>query len=352
MKQIKLALSYNDVLLEPQFSRITSRKHIDLSTQITQDITLKIPLIAVNMDTVVGVDMAIAMYKLGGMAFVPRFDTPELQAEKVNAITKADAGCIAAMGIRDDYTKRAEMLIKAGATAITIDIAHAHTQTCLDAISNFKNRFPHVSMIAGTVATYQGAKDLFEAGADTVRVGVGVGTICTTRIMTGSGVPQITALLEANRAKKLFKNKFILADGGAANSGDIVKALACGASAMISGSLYAGTDEAPGDIIEIQGKLYKQYNGSTSATEKKRQVTKDKTGKESHYVLHVEGVEALVAYKGPVANIVEGLTAGIRSGLSYSGAGTIKEFWRKAQLIQITTAGYRESQAHDVLVQS
>lgn len=350
MKQIKLALSYNDVLLEPQFSAIKSRTLIDLTTKIAPDITLNLPLIAVNMDTVVGVDMAIAMDKLGAIAFVPRFDTPEIQAEKVATIKKAGARCVAAIGIRDDYLKRAELLLKAGATGITIDIAHAHTQTCLTAISRFKNAFPRVSMIAGTVATYLGAKALFQAGADSIRVGVGVGTICTTRIMAGSGVPQITALLEANRAKKLFKNKFILADGGAANSGDIVKALACGASAVLSGSLYAGTDEAPGEIIEVQGKLYKQYNGSTSATEKRRQLSKDQTGKGNHYVLHVEGVEAMVPYKGNVANVVAGLTAGIRSGLSYSGAKNIKEFWKKAQLVQITGAGYRESQAHDVLV--
>lgn len=352
MKEITLGLSFGDVLLIPQLSPLHSRSEVDLTTKIAPDIELKIPLISINMDTVTGVDMAIAMDTLGGIGFIPRFEKPEIQANKIAKITAAGTRCIAAMGIRDDYLKRAEMVLKAGAIAMTLDIAHAHSARCLEAVTNFKNKFPNVSLLAGTVATYQGAKDLIKAGADSIRVGIGVGTVCTTRIETGSGVPQITALLEATRAAQEFKNKFIISDGGAANSGDIIKALACGASAVISGSLYAGTDEASGKLIEQDGLFYKEYNGSTSPAEKARQMEKDGEGKKPTYKLHVEGVEGMVKYKGPVKDVIESLCAGIRSGFSYSGAKNIQELWEKVQFIQITAAGMAESKPHDLIVRS
>ncbi len=352
MGPIKLALSYNDVLLAPRYSKLISRGDVDLSTQIAPDIKLDIPLISINMDTVTGVEMAVAMHRMGAMGFMPRFDTAEIQAKKVSQVVKKGAKTVACIGIKDGTLERAELLLKAGASALTIDIAHAHTQATLDNISKIKNKFPKTSLIVGTIATYEGAFDLFKAGADTVRVGVGAGTICTTRIVAGSGVPQVTAIMEATRAKNKFKNRFVLADGGAANSGDVVKGLACGASAVIAGSLFAGTEEAPGKVINKGGVLYKEYNGSTSKTEKMKQVAKDKKGKNEHYIVHVEGVEAMVHYKGPVRNILEDLCAGVRSGLTYSGARNIQELWKNAQFVQITTAGLRESQAHDVVLQS
>jgi IMP dehydrogenase len=351
MGPIKLALSYNDVLLVPRYSKLISRSEVDLSTQIAPDIKLDLPLISINMDTVTGVEMAVAMYNLGAMGFMPRFDTAEIQAEKVAKVVQKGAKTVACIGIKPGTIERAELLLKAGATALTIDIAHAHTSATLDMVSKLKNKFKKTSLIVGTIATYEGAYDLFKAGADTVRVGVGAGTICTTRIVAGSGVPQITAIMDATRAKNKFKNKFVLADGGAANSGDIVKGLACGASAVIAGSLFAGTDEAPGKIINKNGVMYKEYNGSTSKTEKMKQVAKDKTGKSDRYIVHVEGVEAMVHYKGPIRNIVEDLCAGVRSGYTYSGAKNVKELWKNAQLIQITNAGYRESTTHDVVLQ-
>lgn len=351
MGPIKLALSYNDVLLVPRYSKLISRSEVDLSTQIAPDLTLDLPLISINMDTVTGVEMAVAMYNLGAMGFMPRFDTAEIQAEKVAKVVSKGAKTVACIGIKPGTMERAELLLKAGASALTIDIAHAHTSTTLDMVSKLKNKFKKTSLIVGTIATYQGAYDLFKAGADTVRVGVGAGTICTTRIVAGSGVPQITAIMDATRAKNKFKNKFVLADGGAANSGDVVKGLACGASAVIAGSLFAGTDEAPGKIINKNGVMYKEYNGSTSKTEKMKQVAKDKSGKTDKYIVHVEGVEAMVHYKGPVRNIVEDLCAGVRSGYTYSGAKNVKELWKNAQFIQITNAGYRESTAHDVVLQ-
>jgi len=350
MGPIKLALSYNDVLLVPQYSEISSRGEVDLSTQIAPDITLKIPLIAANMDTVTGVEMAVSMHKLGGMAFIGRFDPPNIQANKVAKIKKKGAESIGVIGVKDDYLKRAEMLLKAGSIALHLDIAHAHSAHGVKVIRDVKKAYPKVTLIAGTVASYKGAFDLLEAGADSLKVGIGAGSICITRIATGHGVPEITAVMEAIRAKNKFKNRFIIADGGASNSGDIVKVLAAGASAYEGGSLFAGTDETPGTIIRKNGIFYKEYNGSTSPEEKVRQLKKDSTNKKPHYSIHVEGVEAMVKYKGPLSEVVDSLTAGIRSGYSYSGAKNIKELWRKAQFIQITGAGYRESQSHDVIL--
>lgn len=349
MAEFKLALSYNDVLLTPQLSSVRSRAEIDLSTRVAADTAIKLPILSMNMDTVTGIEMAVEMDRLGGLGMMPRFDNPEVQAEKIAKIKEKNARAIGAIGIKDDYLKRSEMLIKAGAIAITLDIAHAHSTYSLSAISSFKNKFAKIPMIAGTIATYEGARDLFKAGADSVRVGIGAGTICTTRIVAGSGVPQITAISDAVRAKKKFVNKFVIADGGITNSGDIVKALALGADAVALGSLLAGTDEAPGKIIQKDGVFYKEYNASTSKKEKSRQIEKFPNGKKPHFSLHVEGVEAMVPYKGPVKNVLEELCAGVRSGFSYSGAKNIKELWKKAKFIQITPQGLRESMAHDVI---
>lgn len=350
MKPIKLALSYNDVLLVPQFSRIASRTEVDLRTKIAPNIELQIPLIAANMDTVVGEEMAVAMYKLGGMAFIGRFDKPEIQADKIAKIKKLGGESIGVVGVKDDYIKRSEMLLKAGSIALHLDIAHAHSAHGLKVISDIKNKFPKISVIAGTIASYEGALDLYKAGADTLKVGIGAGSICITRIATGHGVPEITAVMEAVRAKSKFKNKYIIADGGAKNSGDIVKVLAAGANAYEGGSIFAGTNETPGRVIKKNGILYKEYNGSTSPIEKERQLKKDKSNKHSSYVLHVEGVNAMVPSKGPVRDVVDGLLSGIRSGYSYSGAKDIKELWENAEFIQITSAGYGESIPHDVIL--
>lgn len=349
-QQFPQALSYDDILLVPKYSDITSRSQIDLKTKLAPNLTLNIPLISINMDTVTGVEMAIAMSKAGGLGFIPRFDKPEVQADKITKVVAAGGIAAGAVGIKNGYLERAEMLVKAGATVITIDVAHGHLQKALDATQQIKNKFgSDITLISGVVATYEGAKALFNSGADSVRVGVGPGTICTTRIQTGFGVPQVTALLETARAAREFK-KTVLADGGLKNSGDIVKALACGASAIVAGSLFAGTDEAPGTLIEQDGKRYKEYNASTSYKEKMKQLEKDSTDKDTSYVRHVEGVEALVSYKGPVNDVIESLLAGVRSGLSYAGAKNIVELWSKAEFLTVTSAGIRENNAHDVIL--
>lgn len=269
-----VALSFDDVLLVPQRSEVLSRSEVSLKSQIAQRFLMEIPIIATNMDTVTGIKMAVAISRKGGVAFFPRFDSPEIEAEKIAMIKKEGERVFATVGFRDGYLPRAELCLRAGADGLHFDVAHGHTTHMMEAISDLKNRFPRVPLVAGVVATFEGAYDLFVAGADCVRVGVGAGSICTTRVQTGFGVPQVTAISETVRAKKRFRNRYLIVDGGMKNSGDIVKALALGADAVSLGSMLAGTEEAPGEAIEKDGVLYKEYNGSTSAREKQRQIEK------------------------------------------------------------------------------
>ncbi len=341
-----LGLSYDDVLLIPQYSEIDSRREIDLSTQISPKLKLKIPLMSINMSDVTGVDMAVAMGKLGGVGLLPRFISIDSQADMVAKVKKANAYAVPAVGIREGYLDNVQKLVKAGADAITIDVAHGHLLKCIAATKHIKNTFKDLDIIAGVVATYEASCDLFKAGADSIRVGVGPGTICITRIVTGFGVPQITAVLEASRAAKKYK-KSIICDGGTKNSGDIVKGLASGASAIITGSQLAGCNESPGKIVVIGEKKYKTYNASTSIPEKIKQVKNNRIPQES--IKHIEGVESYVPLKGPVSDVIENLLAGVRSGFSYCGAKNIHELWKKAKFMRVTDAGRRESGAHDVI---
>ncbi len=350
MKQnFPLALSYDDVLLIPQYSRIASRSEVDLTTKITSKLTLKIPLISANMSDVTGIEMAVALARLGGLGIIPRFMPAGLQADMVAQVKEKGVLVGAAIGVRNGMFERCEILLKAGADILFLDVAHGHMQKVIEAVKKLKNKYGNIDVVAGNVATKEAAEALFRAGADCVKVGIGPGSICTTRIETGSGVPQITAVLEAAKAAKKYKRSLI-ADGGAKNSGDIVKGLAAGASAIMAGSLFAGTDEAPGKMITIDGKKFKNYNASTSPTEKKNHVKVAKDEFEKHYTMQIEGVESLVPYKGPLKPIVEKITANLKSGLSYSGARNIPELWKKARFIQITAMGRRESEAHDVIV--
>lgn len=348
-KNIPLGLSYDDVLLIPQISKVKSRSDVDLSTQITPRIKLSIPLISINMTDVTGVKMAIALGKLGGIGFLPRFDTPENQAEMVKAVKKQNVIVGAAVGCKEGYLKRAEMLVNAGVDILTLDVAHGGMIQAIEATTELKRMFGmKCDIISGVIGTYETAYALFKAGADSVRVGVGPGTICITRIQTGVGVPQITGIMEAYRAAKHF-NKTVLCDGGTKNSGDIVKGLAAGASAVIIGSQFAGHDETPGQLVIKNGIKYKAYNASTSSVEKNNH-TKKLNGLSKSYTNHIEGVESLVPYKGPLDASVEKWIANIKSGYSYCGAKNIKELWQKAKFIKVSPLGIRENGAHDVIL--
>jgi IMP dehydrogenase len=337
VQKIPQALTFADVLLTPQRSAVKSRSQVSLKTHLTPKIEINFPVISINMDCITGVNMALAMAEFGGTSFYPRFAPPEIQSKEIKQIIDAGFIVIPAVGIKPGELDRVSALVSVGAKVITIDVAHAHQESCLEFIQTVKSKYPDLEIIAGAIATYEGAKDLFIAGADSVRVGIGTGSICTTRIATGSGMPQITAVLEAARAGREF-GRPIIADGGIKNSGDIVKALAAGANAVTAGKLLAGTDECPGSVIDSDGKKYKEYNGSTSRAEKIRQMGKNPAEKSADYVDFVEGIEGCVEYRGPVAAILGQIDKGVRSGLSYSGAFNIDELHQKARFVQVTNS--------------
>lgn len=348
-KTIPLALTFNDVLLVPQRSSIKSRQDVDLSTRITPSLTVKFPLIVTNMDTITGVEMAIAAYQNGAISFYPRFNTIANMTEEIKQILDADCLTIPSIGIKTGEIGRLESLYSLGLRTFLIDVAHGHLDSVLNFIKQTKKQFKDIEIIAGAIATREAALDLISANADALRVGVGPGSICTTRIQTGSGMPQFTAVMEvADIARKA--NITVIADGGMKNSGDIVKALAAGASAVSTGFLVSGTSETPGKIVEINGKKYKAYNGSTSQTEKLSQVKKDSTGKHSAYTDYVEGIETLTECKGSLKEVLSCLDKGIRSGLSYSGASNIKDLHRKARFVQVTPSVAHENNNRQLIV--
>lgn len=343
------AISFDDILLLPQYSEINSRSDIDLCTHITPKVKLDLPLISINMDCVTSIDMALAMSNLGAISFYPRFDTIANQVKAVKQILAQKARVIPAVGIKPAEKDRVKALYDIGIRTITIDVAHAHLKLCLDFVKSCKKEYRDLEIIAGVVGTYQGARDLYRAGADSVRVGLGPGSICTTRVTTGHGVPQISALIDVYRAAREFDRPF-LADGGTKNSGDIVKALACGASAVVIGSQLAGTSESAGKLVTRNGQKFKTYNASTSQTEKLNQFKKNSTDKTKDYTGYVEGIESLVPYQGSLTDVLKRLEMGLRSGFSYSGAKNIKEFHKKAKIIRVSPTIAHENNNRGVIL--
>ncbi len=341
-QKFSLGLSYDDVLLVPQYSEIKSRSEVDLSTQITPDLKLDIPLISSNMSTITDANFAIALGKLGGLGIIPRFSTSEEEAKIVEKVKKERVKVGAAVGVREESTKRAKLLVSAGVDLLVLDVAHGHMFQAIEMTKKLRSLFGNkVGIVSGNAATYEAANDLFKAGADCVKVGVGPGSTCITRIQTGCGVPQITAMLDCAKAARKYK-KTLICDGGMKNSGDIVKGLAAGGSAVMTGHMFAGLKETAGRIVTKDGIEYKEYNGSTSIAEKAK---RSKTG-----VKHIEGVATLVPYIGELAPNLENILENIRSGFSYEGAKNIEELWEKAKFIRVSTLGARENGAHDVNV--
>jgi IMP dehydrogenase len=276
-----------------------------------------------------------------------------------------------AIGATGDYMERAVELVRARADVLAIDSAHGHSSRVLDAVREVKKRFPQVGLLAGNIATYEGALALIESGADAIKVGIGPGSICTTRMVTGAGMPQITAIAEAYRAAREHGIP-IIADGGIKYSGEITKAIAAGASSVMIGSLFAGVDESPGETILFQGRSFKSYRGMGSLTamsqgsgERYFQSTADMTSTESGAESVVqrerashnrlakfvpEGIEGRVPYRGPLESMVFQLVGGLRSGMGYLGCGSIAELQERAQFVRISGAGLRESHVHDVII--
>lgn len=473
--EFREGLTFDDVLLVPKYSDITSRTQTDLKTKLSRNITLNIPFVSANMDTVTESVMAVAVSRAGGIGIIHRFLTIQEEANEVlkvkrsgsvmienpysispektvkdaisytkdkgvsgllvvdssdrlvgivtdrdllfetqtnkpissimtrdlvtaklgisldeakkilhqNKIEKLpiidDSGKVkglitsmditnlenypiatkdkkgrpmvgAAVGVKGDFMERTEALIDAGVDVIVVDIAHGHSENAISTIKNIKKAFPNCELIAGNVATAQGAEDLIKAGVDAVKVGVGSGSICITRVITGSGVPQLTAVMDCAKVGKKYDIP-IISDGGTRTSGDATKALAAGASTVMIGSLFGGTDESPGTVLTKNGKRFKVYRGMASLAASLGRKSKE-TGSISFdddlndYV--AEGVEAMVPYKGTVTDILKQLTGGVRSGLSYCGAHTITQMQQNAEFIKMSRAGFAESQPHDV----
>lgn len=477
-KNISSGLTFDDVLLVPARSTVSSRSEIDCNSFLTTIIPLNIPIVSANMDTVTESEMAIAMAKEGGIGIIHRFMPVEKEREevlevkrsesfvvedpftlvldkatlsdaydfikkhhvtgilivdkknkllgilthrdmaletnletkiatlmtpknklitaafgtsfaraneilKVNKIEKLPlvdkegrvAGLItrkdvlkiqehpcalkdekgrlrvgAAIGVKGDYWERAQELIKVGVDVIVVDIAHGHADHSINTVKRLKKEYPKTQVIAGNVATGEGARDLIKAGADAIKVGVGPGSMCTTRIVTGCGVPQLTAIFNVAEVTDKYKKVPIIADGGVRFPGDIVKALAAGASSVMIGGLLAGTQESPGMTIIKNGRKYKVARGMASLganmSKKANEGNKDNDFGLEEYV--AEGVEAIVPYRGTVCEILHQLLGGLRSGMSYCGAKSLNELTEKAEFIQITNAGLKESLPHDV----
>ena len=332
---MKNSLSYDDVLLVPQYSDIESRTEIDLTTDMGNGLVFSLPIISSPMDTISEASMVTAMNNQGAGGIVHRYNTIEQQCEIIEGVENRNA-VGAAIGISGDNLDRAAAVLNAGATFLCVDVAHGHHIKMKSTLEQLRREFgDHIHIMAGNVATLQGINDLADWGADSVRCNIGGGSICSTRIQTGHGVPGLETIFDCAKTDRDVK---IIADGGIKNSGDIVKAFAAGADAVMCGSLFAGTLESPGEVFEeSSGKKWKVYRGMAS---KEAQISWK--GNYSSY----EGVSTRVPFRGSVVDILSDLERGIRSGLSYSGARTISELTSKAEFIAQTTAGLSESRTH------
>lgn len=344
-------LTYDDVLLLPNYSQVTPSQ-TDVSTLFAGKFKLQIPIIASPMDTVCEQKMAEELAKLGGLGIIHRNLSVAEQAKQVASVIKNNLLVAAAVGVGSDFEERVKALIKSGLKIICIDSAHGHTQNVIEATKQIRKQYPKLTLIAGNIATYEGAVSLFKDGADVVKVGMGPGSICTTRVISGMGVPQLSAVVDCVRAGQEFKRQ-IIADGGIKNSGDIVKALAAGASTVMLGAMLAGTDEAPGQIVQLEGNLYKTYRGMGSIAAMKkgsavRYGQKWQKGKTKQLI--AEGVEGLVEHRGGLAEHLHQLIGGLKAGMGYVGAKNLSELLQKAQFIKITQASLIESHPHSLII--
>ena len=348
MDTIKEALTFDDVLLLPQYSKVLPHE-TDISLNLTNKISLKVPFLSSAMDTVTESKMAIAIGKSGGIGIIHRNLNFNNQAKEVLKVKKKKLYVGAAIGTNKEDLDRAKLLVDSGCDLIVVDTAHGHSRKVLNTLNELKKIKTATPICVGNIATGEAAKRLYNSGADIIKVGIGPGSICTTRMVAGIGVPQISAIMGVKSALKNKKIK-IISDGGIKFSGDIAKALAAGADAIMMGSIFAGTDESPGKKFKFKGKVYKKYRGmgslgamsSGSANRYFQKNYKDK----AKFV--PEGVEGRVEYKGKISKIIYQLKGGLRSSMGYIGAKNLKEISKNAQFIKITKAGFYESMVHSV----
>ncbi len=348
MGTIKESLTFDDVLLLPQYSDILPSE-TDISIQLTKNILLKVPFLSSAMDTVTESKMAISIAHAGGLGVIHRNLNIVDQTKEIKKVKKKNLLVGAAVGTNKDDLERARSLVTNGCDLIVIDTAHGHSEKVLKTLSKLKRIIKKIPICVGNIATAAAAKKLYNSGADIIKVGIGPGSICTTRMVAGIGVPQISAIMEVKQVLK-NRNVKIISDGGIKFSGDVAKALAAGADAIMMGSIFAGTYESPGKKFKIKGKIYKQYRGmgsigamsSGSANRYFQKNFKDK----SKFV--PEGVEGRVEYKGNVSKIIYQLKGGLRSSMGYIGAKNLSQISKNAKFIKITKAGFYESMVHSV----
>lgn len=338
------ALAFDDVMLSPQYSEIESRSMVDVSVKLPKGFVLKHPIIPSNMSSITEYNMAEAIYKTGGLAILHRFMPLEKQFEILEDLQNRYSYTMnhvgVSVGVKEEDRGVVDEFVSRGVKIICIDVAHGDHKLCVEMCQYISKNYSEVLLIAGNVATGSGAWRLWEAGADIVKTNVGSGSICSTRIETGNGIPQLTTLMGVAQAKKGFmslehdfgKQIAFISDGGCKMTGDVVKAL-CFADLVMTGNFFAGCAETPGNIKYINGKRYKEYSGSST-----------------HKTKHVEGVKAHVEVKGSANEVLEKMLDGIRSGCSYQGAANLSELKENAEFIKITGAGMRESHPHDVII--
>jgi len=348
MGAIKDSLTFDDVSLVPQYSSVLPTETKTFS-KLCDKLNLQIPLMSSAMDTVTESRMAIAISKFGGIGVIHRNLTIEKQLIEIKKVKKDNHLVGAAIGVSPEDFERVEELLKVKTDLIVIDTAHAHTQKVLNMIRKIKKKLKNCTLCVGNIATGRAAKFLADSGVDIVKVGIGPGSICTTRLVTGIGVPQLSAVLEVKKALKNYRIK-IISDGGIKFSGDLAKAIAAGADAIMIGSLFSGTIESPGKIIKHKGKLYKNFRGMGSVgamvVGSADRYYQEKSKSVSKYV--PEGVEGLVKFKGTVEKIIYNLIGGLKSSMGYLGAKTIKDLQKKGEFVKITKAGFYESMVHNV----
>jgi len=350
MEVIKEALTFDDVLLVPRYSSVLPAE-TNLYTDLGDGLKLKIPFLSSAMDTVTESDMAIAMAQKGGLGIIHRNLSITEQSKEIQKVKKKNLLVGAAVGTSNEDLDRTKSIIDSGVDLIVVDTAHGHSEKVLKILSKIKKIKFKKPVCVGNIATAEASIKLYNEGADILKVGIGPGSICTTRMIAGIGVPQISAILEI---KKIMKNKKIkiISDGGIKFSGDIAKGLAAGADAIMMGSIFAGTEESPGKKYKYKNKFYKSYRGmgsigAMSAGSSNRYFQKNHKDK-SKFV--PEGVEARVIYKGTVDKILYQLQGGLRSSMGYIGAKKIAELQKKAKFVKITKAGFYESMVHSVEV--
>lgn len=341
-------LTFDDVLLVPAWSEVLPRE-VSLKTRFSRNITLDIPIASAAMDTVTEAPMAIALAREGGIGVLHKNMTAAQQAGEAAKVKAEGLKVAAGVGITADALDRVALLVQAGVDAIVLDSAHGHSKGVINALKAVKAQYPALDVVVGNVATAEATRCLIEAGADAVKVGIGPGSICTTRVVAGVGVPQLTAIFDCAEAAE-GSGVPIIADGGLRYSGDIVKALAAGASCVMCGSILAGADETPGEIIEDfkNGKNFKIYRGMGSV-DAMQAGSSDRYFQTGALKLVPEGIVGKVPAKGPVADIIYQLLGGLRSGMGYCGAGNLDAL-HGAKFVRITSAGVIENHPHDLTI--